>query len=287
MKLKTQLIGPLLALGFCVLMAGCDSNQTATTADAGSALLGAPQGPVVAVVNGEAVTHPVFEVYARGRGLDPQQPEQRQQAMDGLVENIVLAQAALAGPSDRQEELRAMATLARVQQLAGRHIETLRADITIPEQALRDYYQREIERSGTVEYRAQHLLFADAAAATEALAEALTPGADFEALMVAYEGRAVQARDLGWANLAQTPQEFAEVLPQLEDGEVAPVVVQTRFGHHVLRRAASRAFVPPPFEQVREGLQAQMSNQALAERVRALRETASISAPGLRPAGTQ
>ena len=69
-------------------------------------------------------------------------------------------------------------------------------------------------------------------------------------------------------------------LGQLADGEVAPVVVQTRFGFHVLRRVASREFTPPAFEAVRAGIEQQLLQQAVGERIRALRETAQIAAPG-------
>jgi len=284
----TPKLNMVLALLTAVLLGACGQQAQQAGSDSRSVLAGAPDGPVVAVVNGETVTQPVFEVFARGLGLDPADAAQRQQALDSLVENLVLAQATLGGPLGQQPEVQAEAALARMQQLSGRQVNALRADITIPDQELLDYYQRETSRSGSLEYQAQHILFADAAAATEVLAEALAADADFEALMAKYQASALQARDLGWANLAQTPKEFAELLPQLADGEVAPVVVQTRFGHHVLRRVSSRPFSPPPFDQVREGVRSQLANQALAERVRALRETAKVAAPGTSPsAGSQ
>lgn len=284
--IRTVRVASLLAAA--ALLVACDQPARPDAGDVSSVLAGAPEGPVVAVVNGETVTQPLFEAFASSLGLDPADPAQRQQALDSLVENIVLAQATLAGPLGQQAEVQSEAALARMQQLSGRQVQALSADIQIAEQELLDYYQRETQRSGTVEYQAQHILFADAAAAAAVLAEATAPGADFAALMAKYQDSALQARDLGWANLAQTPKEFAELLPQLADGEVAPVVVQTRFGHHVLRRVASRPFSPPPFEQVREGVRAQLANQALVERVRALRETAEVAAPGASPgAGTQ
>lgn len=283
---RTMRMLPVLAAA--AALAACGQAPQHGAADTRAALLGAPEGSIVAVVNGETVTQPVFDAFARMQGLDLADPAQRQQALDGLIENMVLAQAALAGPLGQQADVQAEAALARMQQLSGRQVTALGADIQIPDPELIEYYQRETARSGTLEYHAQHILFADAAAASIALTEATAPGADFEALMAKYQASSLQARDLGWANLSQTPKEFAELLPQLGDGEVAPVVVQTRFGHHLLRRVASRPFTPPPFEQVREGVRAQLANQALAERVRALRATAEVAAPGSSPsAGTQ
>ena len=48
------------------LLAGCSQSTTSGSADAGaSALLGAPDGPPVAVVNGEVISEPLLVVFAR------------------------------------------------------------------------------------------------------------------------------------------------------------------------------------------------------------------------------
>lgn len=269
------------ALALCAVAAlSACSERGPEASSAAQVLQASPEGPVVAVVNGESVTQPVLETFARGLGLDLAQPEQRQQALDRLIETLLLAQTGLKGSQADSTELRSELALGRMQVLASHQLEALRAEVTIGEQELRDYYTREVERTGHVEYNAQHILFADEATAAAVVAEARAPGADFAALMQHYAASAVQARDLGWANLTQTPPEFAELLSQLADGEVAPVVVQTRFGFHALRRVESRAYTPPAFETVRPGIEQQLAQQAIAERVRALRSTAQIAAPG-------
>lgn len=269
----------IIALCAAIVLAGCAQRSPQDT-DEGQVLQHSPEGPVVAVVNGESITQPLLETFARGLGLDLAQPEQRQQALDRLIETLLLAQTGLSGSESGSESLKAELALGRMQVLASHQLNALRGEVTIGEQELRDYYAREVERTGRVEYNAQHILFADEASAVAALAEALSPAADFAALMQRYSATAVQARDLGWANLTQTPPEFAELLGQLADGEVAPVVVQTRFGFHVLRRVASRDYAPPAFEAVRSGIEQQLLQQAVGERIRALRETAQIAAPG-------
>lgn len=269
----------VIALCAAIGLAAC-AERSPQQADEGQVLQRPPEGPVVAVVNGESITQPLLETFARGLGLDLAQPEQRQQALDRLVETLLLAQTGLSGSESGSESLKAELALGRMQVLASHQLNALRGEVTIGEQELRDYYAREVERTGRVEYNAQHILFADEASAAAALAEALGADVDFAALMQRYSATAVQARDLGWANLTQTPPEFAELLGQLADGEVAPVVVQTRFGYHVLRRVASRDFTPPVFEAVRAGIEQQLLQQAVGERIRALRETAQIAAPG-------
>lgn len=273
-------VRPIAAVLVCVLLAACGGGQVADDSGKTQVLQGAPQGAMVAVVNGESVTQPVFETFAKGLGLDIAQPEQRQQALDRLIETLLLAQTGLTGSEAGSDSLKAELALGRMQVLAAHQLNALRGEVQIGEQELRDYYAREVERAGAIEYQAQHILYADEATAAAALAEALAPDADFEALIQKHAATALQARDLGWANLTQTPPEFAELLGQLADGEVAPVVVQTRFGYHVLRRAGSRPYQPPAFEEVRPGIEQQLQQQAVAERVRALRAAAQITAPG-------
>ncbi|MCG6117407.1 MAG: peptidyl-prolyl cis-trans isomerase [Aquimonas sp.] len=271
----------LVAVPLGLLLSGCGNAPEGQGDGAGSrALRDAPDGPVVAVVNGETVTQPLFEFYARSQGLDPEVPAQRQQALDSLIEQMLLAQAALSGTLAQRVDLQAELALTRLQQLSLRQAEAFRDDVDVAEQELRDYYQREVERTRGQEFHVQHLLFADPADAAAALSEAMAGGQPFESLIAEYEGRSLQARDLGFANPTQMPPEFVEAVTQLEDGQIAPVVVQTRFGHHVLRLVERRAFVPPPFEQIRDGARQQLVNQALADRVRALRSTAAVTAPG-------
>jgi peptidyl-prolyl cis-trans isomerase C len=263
----------LLALG----LAAC-SGEAPTSAGASGALMGAPEGNLVTVVNGEAVSEPLLDVYARGRGLDPADPADRQRALDSLIENIVLAQTALASELAQRPEVQAEAALVRMQQLAGRQIAAIRSDIEVSETDLRSYYDREAERAGSEELRLRHILFADELAAVEAVAAALQPDADFEAVMADFEGRgALQARELDWANMTQLPPELADAAKQLEDGEVAPVPIQSSFGWHALQRVESRPLQLPAFDQVREGARRQLTEQALAERVKALREQADIA----------
>lgn len=260
---------------FLALLGACSQRQDASSSNA--ALLGAPAGEVVARVGGESVTAPVLELYARGRGLDPSDPEQRERALDSLIENILLAQDAAATGLTDAPDVQAELALLRLQQLAGRNLERYREEVAIGEAELRAYYQRETARTGGIEVHLKHILFDNEIAAQAASARSQIEGADFDALMAEYASvGALQARDLGWANLGQLPKEVAEVAGSLPDGSVAAAPVQTSYGWHVIRREASRPFAPPSFEQVREGAKRQLIEQAIADKVKALREQAKI-----------
>jgi peptidyl-prolyl cis-trans isomerase C len=276
-----KLIYAVVISGLLALTSGCADDPG--TGDAGAALVGAPQGPVVATVNGEALTTPLLDVFARGRGLDPTEPAQRQKALDQLVETVLLAQDARAAGLLEDPEVQAEVALARLLQLSGRRIAAYRDGIQVGEPELQAYYRQEVERAGTHEFHLQHILFASEDAALAAAGRALQPGADFEALMGEYAvagSGAEQARDLGWANLTQLPAEIGAAAAQMADGQTAPVPVRTSFGWHVLRRVESRPFQAPAFDQVRAGARRQLVERAIADKVKALRAQADIALPG-------
>ena len=260
----------------------CSGEKSAP--GAARAIFEAPAGGTVATVNGEVVTVPMLEVFAKGRGLDPADPAQRQRALDALIENVVLAQGALDQGIAARPEVQAEVALVRVQQLAGRALAEHRNKLAIGDEQVKAYYDQEAKRTGGVEVRLQHLLFADEAAAMAAQDRALKPDADFNALIAEYAaGGALQARELNWANLTQLPPELAQAVQGLPDGKVVPLPVQTSYGWHVVKRVESRAYSPPPFEQVREGARKQLIDQAIAAEVKTLREQAKIEMPAATP----
>lgn len=262
-------------------LCACQPAEEAAAPARAEVLANAPEGPVVATVNGERVSAPLLEVFARGRGLDPADPAQRQQALDQLIETVLLAQDAHAIGLTDDASVQAEVALAALLQLSGRRINALREAAPIGAAELQAYYQQEVARAGGEEFLLQHILFDNEAAALEAAGKAVQPGADFDALMAEYAAKgALQARELDWANLTQLPAEIGAAAQQLHDGEVRAVPVRTRFGWHVLRRESARAFTPPPLEQVRDGARRQLVERAVAEKVRTLRAAADIDLPG-------
>jgi peptidyl-prolyl cis-trans isomerase C len=254
-----------------LLISACSKpDEAAKVAGAGS--------EVVLEVNGEPITAPMLEVFARGRGLDPADPASAQRALDSLTETMLLAQDAKArGLADRPE-VQAELELVVLQQLAGRELADLRASNPVSDAEVRAYYEQQRSRTGNVELHLKHILFADEAAAMAAAERAFAPGADFDALMAEYAASgAIQARELDWANLTQLPPELAQAAQGLPDGQVGPLPVQTSYGWHVFRRVASRPFQAPPFEQVEEGARKQLIERKIAEKIRTLRSAAKIS----------
>lgn len=266
-----------IAVSAMFLQACSGQGRGGAGPDAGQALRSPPAGEAIVTVNGEVINEPLLGVFARGRGLDPANPEQRRQALDLLVDNVLMAQDAIATGLAAKPEVQAEVALVGVQQLAGRAVASYRADVAVGEAELRAYYDREAKGTGNIELNVQHILFEDETSAKAAAAEATAPDADFEALMGEYAAKgAKQAKDLGWGNLSQYPVELAEAAMTLKDGQVGAIPLKTDFGWHVFKRVGSRPFSPPPFEQVREAARTYLINQALADKTKALREQAKI-----------
>lgn len=270
----------VLALSLVVLLVGCGGGADAPAPL--RALTDLPPGPVVAVVNGESITEPVLVLFAKARGLDPAQPEQRQQALDALVENVLLAQDAIASGLMAKPEVMAEAALVRVQQVAGRAIADKRASLSVDEAQIQALYDQERARAGDTEWQIEHVLFADRAAAEAALPTVTAEGADFSALLGSFPA-AKQAKALDWSNATQLPEQIVTALKQLKDGETAPVVIESSFGFHLLHRVASRPFSPPPIDSVREGARQQILESALKDYVAALRAKAQIATGATTP----
>jgi peptidyl-prolyl cis-trans isomerase C len=283
MKSRPRLITTLAlvtALSACGASDDAAAPATPVAAPTG-ALVDAPAGVTIATVNDEAITQPTLDVFAKGRGLDPIDPVQRKRALDSLVENVLLAQDALRSGLAQRPDVQAELALVRLQQLAGRSLSEFRQTVKLGDAELLAYYEQEKQRSGGVELHLKHILFDDQATALAVATRASQPDADFDAVMAESSAAgAKQARDLGWANLTQLPAELAQAANALADGKVGAQPVQTSFGWHVFKREASRPFAPPPFEQVKDGARKQVMDAAIAEKVKALRDTASITIAG-------
>lgn len=269
----------IIVIAVLAALAGCGAKQDSAPAPR-NVLTDAPAGSAVVTVDGEVVTEPLLQAWAERRRLDVANPEQRQRALDGLIDALVLARDALNSNLAHDDKVRAALAQTRMEQLANANVDAFRAASPITQEQLKAFYDEEAAKTGNIELQLQHILFADEASARAALDVAKQPNANFEEIMAGYETTARQAKQLDWANLSQLPPELAHVARDLQDGQLADQPVQTQYGWHVVKRVASRPYAPPPIEQVGEGARRQLSEQMLRERIKALREKAKIVAPG-------
>ena len=264
----------VLALG----LSACGGQNAPLNKDAAVArALSFPVADTVVIhVNGEAVSEALLIRVAKARGLDLSDPEQRQQAMDLLVETVLLAQDAIENGLIERADIQADLDLVRIQTLASRNLADTRAGMELSDEQLREFYQQVIAQTGTIELNLLNVMYADEASASAGNAAALASG-DFPTWMATAEATgAQQAADIGWANVAQLPPELARAAIELADGDISPAPVRSAFGWHVFQRAGSRNFTPPPFEDVRDGIRKQAGDKHLEEKLAGLRTKASI-----------
>ena len=269
-----------IAIALLAGLAGCGGKQEAAAPAAPELFVETPAGAPVVTVDGDVVSEPLLQAWATRRGLDLANPQQRQRAVDGLVDALVLARDALGSNIAQNDEVKATLALARIEALANANVEAFRASAPVTDEQVRKFYDEEAARTGNIELQLQHILFADEASAKSALQVAQQPNADFAQIMAGYESTARQAKQLDWANLSQLPPELGQVAKNLQDGQIAPQPVHTQYGWHVVRRIASRPFTPPAFETIKEGARRELAEQLLRERIKALREKAKVTLPG-------
>ena len=141
-------------------------------------------------------------------------------------------------------------------------------------------YQK--ENPGKEEVRASHILVNSEAQAKEILAS-LKGGADFGKLAseksIDPAGKS-SGGDLGYFGKDEMVPEFAEAAFAMKAGDTSAAPVKTQFGWHVIR-VADRRTVAESFEEVRERLSSEMSQEIMQSYVEGLRKTAKVELFGL------
>lgn len=159
-------------------------------------------------------------------------------------------------------------------------LETLSADITVPEADLKAYYTQNAERyTQPEERRARHILVkaereAPAAEreraraqAEELRAQVVAKPSDFAAVAKARSddpGSAEEGGDLGFFGRGAMVRPFEDAVFALKPGEISPVV-ESDFGYHVIQLEEIRGGQAQPFEDVRAEVEDEV-RRSLAQR---------------------
>lgn len=213
-------------------------------------------------------------------------------AVEALVLREVLLQAARSKLELAQEELRALeasqaeeADALIEDALIDRLIELEVKSPEPTEAECETYYCKNLDqfRNGDL-VEASHILFqvtpsvsleALRAKAEEILQQALAQPAQFEELARAYSNcsSAEVGGSLGQLSKGQTVPEFERVIFSLEAGQIAPKLVESRFGLHIVRVERSAEGRTLPFELIKDQLARYLTEQV---RARALKQYLKI-----------
>jgi peptidyl-prolyl cis-trans isomerase C len=215
------------------------------------------RSPVIATVGSARITQDLFDHFAQVRsGVAAERLDAGLRAsllMDlKQLEAAALEGAARQDPATREEvELRRLEVLAHAAGQAG-GVYARPSD-----QDVRDAYAAFVKGIPAQEYRAAHILVATENTANSVIVK-LQGHADFAALARAAsaDDSSVRGGELGWIAPGKLPAPFISALQSLSPGQFTTKPIHTSYGWHVIRLLEARAASPPPFEQVRAQLEA-------------------------------
>jgi len=256
---------------------GCDQPQSsgqATTATAAPA----PEGPIVATVNGAPIMKSVLDVYGAQRKAKQGEGEQidDQEILNEVISLELMRQEGVSKGLDTSPTVVATLDQQTRTLLAGAAIRDFVQNNPVTDEQARAVYDKEIGKPGT-EYKARHILVKTQEEAEKIISE-LDKGGDFSALAKekSTDTSASEGGELGWFSTAQMVQPFSDALVGLKKGSYTEEPVQTQFGWHVILLEDTRESTPPAFDDIKDRLKVLVANQQLQQHIQQVREAAKI-----------
>lgn len=273
------------ALGLTLAFAGVTAQAQETTEEAADAAPVAENydlDTVVATVNDTEITlaH-LVAIYDR---LPPNYRQIPAEVLfpgllDQLVDQQLLMEAALANDAEEKRTVRIQLENDRRAALANDSVMRV-IDAEVTEDAVQAAYEEiTSEMTRTQEYNASHILVEAEEEAIE-IKGLLEDGADFAELAAERSTgpSGPNGGNLGWFGPGQMVPEFDAAVQELEVGTISEPV-QTQFGWHVLTVNETRLSPLPSLEELREEIEGQLNQDALAAEIEGLRDAAQIVLP--------
>lgn len=232
---------------------------------------------VVATVNGDDITigHMII-----ARETLPQQYLTLEDGVlfEGLLENLIqqhiLAQSVTGGISQRDQT--ALDNQER-SYMAGSAVDAVLATAVTQEGLEALFNETYIGGEPEMEFNAAHILLEKEEEA-DLVVQLLEAGSDFAELAreKSTGPSGPNGGNLGWFSKGAMVPSFEEAVIALEDGAYS-APVESQFGWHVIHRIESRVKDAPTLEDVREELEAELQQRALAAVVETLEANAEIT----------
>lgn len=271
-KLLGRAVALAILLALPYLSAGAQTTEAAAEED-----------PVLATVNGDEIRRSEIveaqqNLSEQYRGLPPAM------IFPALLEHLIDFKLVVGEgrKANLQEDEAVKRRLARLEDEVIRDVYLARyVSEAITEEALRQRYDEFVKTvPPQEEIKARHILVA---AEEEALAliARINGGDAFEdvAKEKSIGPSAQRGGDLGYFTRDQMVAEFAEVAFNLQPGEMTEAPVKTGFGWHVIIVDDRRPGSPPSFEDTRDQLATEMSQEVVSELIQNLRDRAQIERP--------
>ncbi len=200
--------------------------------------------------------------------------------LNQLVDQQILADEAARLGKDEGQRVRLTIENDRRGTLAGIVISDM-LDEAVTEDAVQAAYAQVVASFvGQTEYNASHILV-ESREEAESLVEQLNAGADFAELAQEFSTGPTgpNGGNLGWFAAGVMVQPFSEAVEGMTP-ETVSGPVQTQFGWHVIRLNETRETTPPSLAEMRDGIIAELRNNALQAHLDALNDAADIVVSG-------
>ena len=234
--------------------------------------------PTIATVNGQVLTQSTLKFYAtERRQVDSKNTLITEHLVDDIVNMQLLNEEALKQKLNKTPEFLARMNFITLKMMSQAAMIDFLDNNPIPEERLRNEYDKRIGDIKVVELKASHILLKSEAEAKKVIGK-LNDGADFTAMAKEYSTgpTASKGGDLGWFAPRRMVQEFSQAILAMKDGEYTKLAVRTQFGWHVILRYGQRDGTPPSFEEVKPNIAAALEQEHILQYINDLRKKASI-----------
>lgn len=270
----------LLGTAFALAQNGTTSTNQGTTTAAPTTTATQPAGdPVVAIVNGKTLHR--SDVIASAQSLPPQYRNQIDAYFPALVDRLI--DMTLMADEGRKENLQndpeVKSAVARYEDQAIREV-LLRRQLKdkLGEPELKQKYDEMVKTmKPQEELRASHILVPTEAEAKDIIAK-LDAGGDFAKLAKekSKDPGASNGGDLGYFTDGDMVPEFWAAADKLNKGQYTKAPVKTQFGWHVILLTDKRNRPTPTFDQVKDQLKDDLTQQIITAYLGDLHKTAKI-----------
>lgn len=271
----------LIATGVALILSGPVMAQDSATETASEpaapevAKIVATADTVVATVNGEQIK--VGHIVALGERLPAEYRSLDAQTLFDRILDQLIQQALLASRVDGQSKSIKFALENESRALLATEAVNDIGAAAVTEEAVQTAYQADYASiESAPDFFASHILVATEDEAKTIIADLETGGDFAEIAKEKSTGPSgVDGGELGWISAGQTVAPFENAVRALEPGQLS-APIETQFGWHVIKLAEFRDAVPPTLTEVREAIEAGLSDKAIEDGLRILDEGAEI-----------
>ncbi|MEM7431769.1 MAG: peptidylprolyl isomerase [Pseudomonadota bacterium] len=232
----------------------------------------------VASINGVDISRNVFDFYSEERAQKPLADvtqEERDFILDELIGIYALSTQPRASELSEDPTFQAKVEIQFRAALAQAVASDWLRSNPATEEEIQVVYAEQSKLAPPLQFKARHILVETQAAAIDLISQ-LDGGASFEELAATHSTGPSGANggDLGWFAPNQMVPPFSAAVAALEDGAYSSEPVQTEFGWHVILREDSRENAPPPLENVRDTIKAQVEAAKFQSYLESIRQPA-------------